>query len=165
MIVDTSLLLAAFVPDQRMHAECAQVLRTVRPLVLSPLVLAELDYLTARIAGVDAELTLLAELSSGAYELASFGLDDMARARTVVERYRDLPLGLTDASLVVLAGRQEPARTPTRQLGLTDASLVVLADRYGTDTIGTLDERHFRVVRSVSGRHLRILPADADPDG
>ena len=138
MIVDTSLLLAAFVPDQRMHAECAQVLRTVRPLVLSPLVLAELDYLTARIAGVDAQLTLLAELSSGAYELASFGLDDLARARTVVERYRDLPLGLTDASLVVLA------------------------DRYDTDTVGTLDERHFRVVRSLSGRPLRILPADAD---
>lgn len=141
MIVDTSLLLAAFVPDQRMHAECAQVLRTVRPLVLSPLVLAELDYLTARIAGVDAELTLLAELSSGAYELASFGLDDMARARAVVERYRDLPLGLTDASLVVLA------------------------DRYDTDTIGTLDERHFRIVRSLGGRPLRILPADTDPDG
>ena len=138
MIVDTSLLLAAFVPDQRMHAECAQVLRTVRPLVLSPLVLAELDYLTARIAGVDAQLTLLAELSSGAYELAFFGLDDLARARTVVERYRDLPLGLTDASLVVLA------------------------DRYDTDTVGTLDERHFRVVRSLSGRPLRILPADAD---
>lgn len=141
MIVDTSLLLAAFVPDQRRHAECAQVLRTVRPLVLSPLVLAELDYLTARIAGVDAELTLLAELSSGAYELASFGLDDMALARTVVERYRDLPLGLTDASLVVLA------------------------DRYDTDAIGTLDERHFRVVRSLSGRPLRILPAGTDPDG
>ncbi|MXV99334.1 MAG: PIN domain-containing protein [Acidimicrobiaceae bacterium] len=140
MIVDTSLLLAAFVPDQRMHAECAQVLRTVRPLVLSPLVLAELDYLTARIAGVDAELALLAELSSGAYELASFGLDDLTRARSVVERYQDLPLGLTDASLVVLA------------------------DRYDTDTIGTLDERHFRVVRSLSGRPLRILPADTDPD-
>ena len=141
MIVDTSLLLAAFVPDQRMHAECAQVLRNVRPLVVSPLVLAELDYLTARIAGVDAELTLLSELSSGAYELASFGLDDLIRARSVVERYRDLPLGLTDASLVVLA------------------------DRYSTDTIGTLDERHFRVVRSLSGRPLRIIPADTNSDG
>lgn len=141
MIVDTSLLLAAFVPDQRMHADCARVLRTVRPLVVSPLVLAELDYLTARIAGTDAELTLLAELSSGAYELASFTLDDLVRARGVVERYRDLPLGLTDASLVVLA------------------------DRYDTDIIGTLDERHFRVVRSLSGRPLRVLPGDTDPVG
>ena len=57
-------------------------------------------------------------------------------AAAVVERYRDLPLGLTDASLVVLA------------------------DLYGTDIIGTLNERHFRVVQSLSGRALRIVPAD-----
>lgn len=137
MIVDTSVLLAAFVPDQRMHEECAQVLAEERPLIVSPLVLAELDYLTAQIAGVDAELALLAELSSGAYELAPFNIDDLARAREIVQRYRDLPLGLTDASLIVLA------------------------DRYDIDTVGTLDERHFRVVRSLSGHPLRILPADA----
>ena len=136
MIVDTSVLLAAFVADQRMHEACAEVLAQGRPLVVSPLVLAELDYLTAQIAGVDAELALLAELSSGAYELAPFGIDDLRRAREIVERYRDLPLGLTDASLIVLA------------------------DRYDIDTIATLDERHFRVVRSLSGRPLRILPAD-----
>ena len=138
MIVDTSVLLAAFVADQRMHEACAEVLAEARPLVVSPLVLAELDYLTAQIAGVDAELALLAELCSGAYELAPFGIDDLLRAREIVERYRDLPLGLTDASLIVLA------------------------DRYDTDTIATLDERHFRVVRSLSGHPLRILPADAD---
>ena len=137
MIVDTSVLLAAFVADQRMHEACAEVLAESRPLVVSPLVLAELDYLTARIAGVDAELALLGELCSGAYELAPFGIDDLLEARGVVERYRDLPLGLTDASLIVLA------------------------DRYDVDTIATLDERHFRIVRSLSGRPLRILPADA----
>jgi len=137
VIADTSALLAAFVPDQRMHEACARAVASTRPLVLSPLVLAELDYLTARLAGVDAELTLLGELSSGAYELASFGVDDLIRARAVVERYRDLPLGLADASLVVLA------------------------DRYETDTILTLDERHFRVVRSLSGKPFRLLPADA----
>ena len=81
-------------------------------------------------------MALLGELCSGAYELAPCGVDDLSRARTVVERYRDLPLGLTDASLIVLA------------------------DRDGTGTIGTLDERHFRVVRSLSGRPFRILPAD-----
>lgn len=137
MIVDTSFLLAAFVPDQRMHEACARALVSNRPLVVSPLVLAELDYLTARIAGVDAELAVLGELCSGAYELAPFGLDDLERAGALVERYQDLPLGLTDASLVVLA------------------------DRFGTDTIGTLDERRFRIVRSLAGRPLRLLPADA----
>lgn len=138
MIADTSALLAAFVPNQRMHEACARAVASTRPLVLSPLVLAELDYLTAQLAGVDAELTLLGELSSGAYELASFGVDDLIRARAVVERYRDLPLGLADASLVVLA------------------------DRYETDTILTLDERHFRVVRSLAGNPFRLLPADAE---
>ncbi len=34
-----------------------------------------------------------------------------------------------------------------------------LADRYGTDVIDTLDERHFRVVQSMSGRPLRTVPA------
>lgn len=137
MILDTSLLLAAFVPDQHMHEACAQVLVSARPRVISPLVLAELDYLTAQLAGVNAELSLLSELCSGAYELAVFTLDDLTRARELVERYRDLPLGLTDASLVVLA------------------------DRYDTDIIGSLDQRHFRVVRSLAGHPLRILPSDA----
>jgi len=137
VIVDTSVLLTAFVPDQRMHKACAQVLATTRPLVVSPLVLAELDYLTAQLAGVNAELTVLAELSSGAYELASFGQAELIAARAVVERYRDLPLGLTDASLVVLA------------------------DKYETDVIGTLDERLFRVVQSLRGHPFTIQPADS----
>ena len=137
MILDTSLLLAAFVPDQRMHEACARALAVTRPLIVSPLVLAELDYLTTQIAGVGAELTLLEELCSGAYELATLGLDDLIQARHVIARYRDL------------------------SLSLTDAALIVLADRYGIETIGTLDERHFRVVRSLRGRPLRLLPADA----
>ncbi len=56
-----SVLLAAFVPGQRMHEPCAQTLAEARLLVISPFVLAELDCLTARIAGVDAELAVLDE--------------------------------------------------------------------------------------------------------
>ena len=138
MIADTSVLLAAFVPDQRMHEPCARTLGDGRPLVISPFVLAELDYLTARIAGVDAELAVLEELSSGAYEIAAFDAVDLVRAHAIIERYRDLPLGLADASLVVLA------------------------DKYGEDAIATLDERHFRVVQSLRGNPFRIVPADAE---
>ena len=138
MIVDTSVLLAAFVPDQRKHKACARTLAEADSLVISPYVLAELDYLTARIAGVDAELVLLEEISSGAYELATFDAVDLVRARALIERYRDLPLGLADASLVVLA------------------------DKHNEDAIATLDERHFRVVQSLRGRPFRILPADVN---
>ena len=62
---------------------------------------------------------------------------DVAAAVEIIERYRDLDIGLTDASLVVLAGR------------------------YGTERILTLDERHFRVLRAPSGRPFTLLPADA----
>ncbi len=140
MIVDTSFLLAALVPDQRLHESCARTLSKARSLVVSPFVLAELDYFTTCVAGVDAELAMLSELASGAYELASFDRVDLIRARAVVERYRDL------------------------RLGLTDASLVVLAHRYETDSIATLDERHFRVVQSLSGRPFVVLPADRLPN-
>lgn len=136
MIVDTSVLLAAFISGQRMNSACREVLSIDRPRVVSPLVLAETDYFAQRIAGVDAELAILAELASGPYEIASFDRVDLRRAHGVAARYRNLGLGLTDASLVVLA------------------------HRYDTHDLATLDERHFRVVQSLTGRPFTILPAD-----
>ena len=48
------------------------------------------------------------------------------------------------------------------RLGLTDASLMVLAERLGTTEVATFDERHFRTVRPVSGAAtFRLLPSDA----
>ena len=47
-------------------------------------------------------------------------------------------------------------------LGLADASLVALVERLGTIDIATLDERHFRAARPLTGGDaLRLLPADA----
>jgi predicted nucleic acid-binding protein len=43
-------------------------------------------------------------------------------------------------------------------IGLTDASLVVLADRFRTRTLLTLDHRLFDVVRPLSGGRFRLLP-------
>ena len=52
-------------------------------------------------------------------------------------------------------------RSADAGLGLTDASLVVLAQRLGTADIATLDERHFRAVRPLAGGDtFRLLPAD-----
>jgi predicted nucleic acid-binding protein len=45
-------------------------------------------------------------------------------------------------------------------IGLTDASIAVLASRYGTFDVLTLDERHFRAIRPAPRKHFRILPAD-----
>jgi predicted nucleic acid-binding protein len=51
-------------------------------------------------------------------------------------------------------------RYPDQAIGVTDASLVVLAERYGTAEILTLDYRHFDVLRLAACR--RLVSADAE---
>lgn len=137
ILIDTSGLFAALVRNQRAHEACRRTLeRAEPPFVLSPFVLAELDCFFAREAGTHAELAFLEEVAAGAYELPEFRLDDVAAATRVVARYSDL------------------------QIGLADASIVVLAARYGGEEILTLDERHFRGLRSLEDRPFRLLPAD-----
>ncbi len=137
ILLDTSGLLAALVADQRWHQQAREALeRSGPPFVLSPFVLAELDYLLTRESGTAAELALLGEVAAGAYDLVPFLAEDISDATTVIERYRDLGIGLTDASIVTLAGR------------------------FRTESVLTLDERHFRALRSPRGKPFTILPAD-----
>jgi predicted nucleic acid-binding protein len=138
ILLDTSGLLAALDASQRHHAQAAAALRDARgPLLLSPFVLAELDYLLATRVGPRAALALLAEVARGAYRLEPFDAGDVATAHEVIETHGDLEIGLADASIVVLSGRHE--------------TLDVL----------TLGERHFRTLRGAGGRPFRVLPADA----
>jgi uncharacterized protein len=138
IILDTSGMLAAIDASQRRHGAAAAALRAAPPpWVLSPFVLAELDYLLATRVSVEAERALLAEVGRGVYQLEAFGVDEVDAAERVIGRYRDLAIGLADASLVVLAAR------------------------YGVRDLLTLDERHFRAMRGPNGRPFRILPADA----
>lgn len=83
------------------------------------------------------KLALLQEVAQGAHELAPFEEFDVGDAAAVAQQYPDL------------------------DVGLTDASLVVLAHRHRTHDVLTLDERHFRTMRALDGRPFRMLPADA----
>ncbi len=135
LIADTSGLIAFFSESGPQHdAVVAWVEANDSVMVVSPYVMAEVDYLVATRKGVDAELAVLEELSAGAYELATMGTEDVVAARRVVERYRDLGIGLADASLAVLA------------------------QRYRTRTVLTLDRRHFNVMRPLDGGVFTIVP-------
>jgi len=138
ILVDTSGILAALFSDQNRHEECAEaLLNATPPLIISPFVLAETDYLIQKFGGVDAETLFLAEVGRGAYELATFDEDEVEAARHIITKYR--PLGI----------------------GLADASIAVLAVRYDTLDVLTLDERHFRAIRPAPRKSFRILPADS----
>ncbi len=137
ILLDTSGLLAALDAGQRSHREAAASLAAARPpLLLSPFVLAELDYLLAARVGEAARAALLKEVERGAYLLERMTGADVGRAQAVIERCADL------------------------EIGLADASIVVLAERHGVQDVLTLDERHFRVLMA-HGKSLRLLPADA----
>jgi uncharacterized protein len=135
IIADTSALLAFFNDKEPAHEAVRSVIASHDDLlVVSPFVIAELDYLLATRHGVEAELAVLTELSGGAYVLAALDADDLADAAKVIAKYRD------------------------QAIGVADASLVVLAARHRTRTIMTLDRRHFKVVRPLDGGRFRLLP-------
>ncbi len=134
IIADTSALLAFFDASEPDHEAVSGVLAAADVLVVSPYVVAELDYLVATRHGVDNELALLDELAGGAWDLAAFDEDELRRARGVIAKYRD------------------------QEIGVADASIVVLAERYRTRTIASLDHRHFDVLRSLDGGYFEVLP-------
>jgi len=118
ILLDTSGLLAALDSAQRLHAEAAASLADAEsPLLLSPFVLAELDYLLASRVGEAARVALLVEVERGAYQLQAFSSAEVRRARAIIERYGDLGISLADASSV------RTSRVPARSARTTiDAS-------------------------------------------
>jgi uncharacterized protein len=137
IVLDTSGLLAALDADQRHHERARQVLAgDPGPLLLSPFVLAELEYLLLDRVGGRAERAMLDEVAGGAYDLVAFGAAEVAEAANLIGRYAALRIGLADASVAVIAA----AAKTTRLL--------------------TLDERHFRPMRPLWGEAFTLLPAD-----
>jgi uncharacterized protein len=138
LVLDSSGLLAAIDDRQEDHVAAREVLASAcGPFLLSPFVLAELEYIILTRMGQRQESALLGEVARGAYRLEPFSPEDVAEAVSVIERYPDL------------------------EVGLAKASVVVLANRYDIRDVLTLDEPHFRVLRGMRDRPFRLLPADA----
>lgn len=104
-------------------------------LVVSAFTAAEADHLVLTRLGVDAELALIDDLAT-TYVVQSLDPAGLTRARELCARYRDL------------------------ELGLADASMVVLAEQWRTRALATFDQRHFRVVAPLQGGAFAVYPAD-----
>ncbi|MBH0778246.1 type II toxin-antitoxin system VapC family toxin [Nocardia bovistercoris] len=142
VVADTSALFAAFDADQSEHEQALRVMEQ-ETLIISPLVLTELDHLTRRDLGFPAAMkitdALLDRALEGRYRLAELKHVDLSTAQSVRAKYDGL------------------------RLDLADAVGVALADRYKTDCIFTLDQRDFRAIEPLTPgfRAFRIMPADA----
>jgi uncharacterized protein len=135
LIVDTSALLAFYIPRDPRHAAVRDLLsKASDDLTVSPYVVAEVDYLVLTREGVRSELAVLRDLTSGAWDLVEFEQEDLRTAIDVIDKYSD------------------------HEIGLADASNVVLASRYSTRTIATLDHKHYSMLRPLRGGRFSIVP-------
>lgn len=136
LVVDASALYAQANARDPHHEHASAVLRAERAtIVTTELVVAEADYLILDRLGVDVELAFIDDLATGVFIVECLTRDELNNAREIVAKYRDL------------------------RLGLADASLVVLAKRHATTRILTFDERAFRTVTPLQGGAFTLLPA------
>jgi len=135
LVLDTGPLLAALDAADADHPRCAALLTdAAEDLVVPALVLAELDYWCARRLSADAWLILLEDVMSGTYRVESPTTIDLSRCRELQGRYREL------------------------SLGVVDASIIALAERLGEPKVATLDQRHFRTVRPAHVPAFELVP-------
>jgi predicted nucleic acid-binding protein len=134
ILVDTGPLVAVADADDANHGRCVEFFANApRPLLVPASVVPEVCYLLARYLGSVAEAAFLRAFP-GEVTLQEITVSDLRRSADLVEQYREL------------------------SLGMVDASLVAVAERLGVRTLATLDRRHFAVVRPRHVAALDLVP-------
>jgi predicted nucleic acid-binding protein len=135
LIVDAGPLYAAAAWGDKNHRRCVDMLSSAeRPLLVPALVVTEVSCLLADRISAQAELAFGRSIAAGELVVEAVLDSEWERIAELTEQYLDLPLGLVDASVVALA------------------------ERHRAEVIGTLDHRHFSVVRPRHAPSFTLLP-------
>lgn len=141
VIADTSGIIAASDRNARESAACRGLLQEAGTVIISPLVLAEVDHVAKARFGSQARTSII---------------------DFILARARQLRFQIPETSIEIL----DTARLVQRQyasldLDLADAVNVALAAQYRTDAVLTLDRRDFRAMRPLTPhKWFRLLPDD-----
>lgn len=135
LVVDTGPLVASADRRDRWHRESLELLAThPGQLIVPQLVVAETAYLLAERLGSRSALQFLGEIARGNLVTEPVAVVDWPRILDLAIRYRDFPLGTTDASVIACA------------------------ERLGITTVATTDRRHFAAVRPRHTEAFDLLP-------
>ena len=135
LILDAGLLYAAAATGDRNHRRSVELISgAVRPLLVPELVVTEVSYLLADRIGPHAELAFGRSIADGELVVEPVLDSEWGRIAELTEQYLDL------------------------RLGIVDASVVALAERHDATVIGTLDQRHFSVVRPRHVEGFTLVP-------
>jgi len=143
VIADTSGIIAASDRNARESAACREVLQQAGTVIISPLVLTEVDHLAKARFGSRARTAIIdfviAEARQMRFQIPETGVEILDTARLVQKQYASLDLDLADAVNVGLAAR------------------------YRTDALLTLERRGFRALRPLTPhKWFRLLPDDLE---
>ena len=104
-LIDTGAILAIVEFDDRWHAACLDVLRSVQmPLLTTEAVLTEVFHLVGRTPYEKEKAWRF--VHSGAITLRPMNDTDLPVLRALMAQYRDRPMDFADATLVHLAARE-----------------------------------------------------------
>lgn len=133
VLVDAGPLVALLHRDDQDHPRCVDTLKKIRaPLATTWPPFTEAMYLLS--FSRTAQDALLEMVERRALQFLAVGAEDVPRLRALMNKYRDLPMDLADATLVRVAERES-----IRQ-------------------VFTLDRRDFAVYRPGRGSRFTILP-------
>jgi predicted nucleic acid-binding protein len=134
-LLDAGPIYASIDVRDRHHAACAELVQThPGPLIIPQLVIAEVAHFISTRLDARAEVRFIADLSNGGYLVEPVLPPDWVRIAELVWQYRDLALGIVDASIVATA------------------------ERLGIVEVATLDRRHFSAVRPAHAMAFDLLP-------
>jgi hypothetical protein len=133
IIADTSGIIALLDRDDNYHSSAVGVVKNHQSYI-PVTVLPEVDYLATKYLGERVARSFLEDLADGYFNYLPIELCDINKATKIMERYKDLPLGFVDASLIILA------------------------ERHKIRKILTLDRRHFNLVQSDYLKYLELFP-------
>jgi predicted nucleic acid-binding protein len=141
VIADTSGIIAASDRNARESVACRKILQQAGTVIISPLVLTEVDHLAKARFGSRARTTIIdfviAQARETRFQIPETGIEILDTARLVQKQYASLDLDLVDAVNVGLAAQ------------------------YRTDAVLTLDRRDFRAMHPLtSHKWFRLLPDD-----
>jgi predicted nucleic acid-binding protein len=135
LIVDAGPLYAAAATRDMHHERAVELLAaSARPLLVPAMVVTEVSYLLSDRIGPHAELAFARAVADGELLVEPVLDSEWGRIAQLTEQYLDLPLGMTDASVVALAERHE------------------------LDTIASFDHRHFATVRPCHVEGFTLVP-------
>lgn len=133
IIADTSGIIAFLDRDDQYHSSVVKIFQQYQ-IYVPITVLPEVDYLATKYLGEKVARSFIEDLGEGYFEYLEIDVESIYKVTKLMAKYKDLPLGFVDASIVVLAEYNKIKQ------------------------ILTLDRRHFNLIQFETVKFFNIFP-------